>query len=890
MKKSFCLLLSLLMLLALYPASALAEAPEAETVEEDTPPVVIDSLDAFLDFASCCCLESYSKDRVFSLETDLDLSGADFAPIPFFAGIFLGNGHCITNLDISCDGSRLGLFRQIAAGAAVRELSVQGKVAPGGTRLDVGGIAGLNAGSIEDCAFRGSAAGLENVGGIVGTNEAGGAIVGCRFDGEVRAEHQSGGIVGLNSGTISDCRSAGGVNTVQIIPERRQSFDLSAFSEDDFLDLSNIGGIAGQNGGVISGCLCEAAVGYAYTGYNVGGIAGKSAGFITACENLGNIQGRRDVGGIVGQLIPHAVWDFSEGRLNGLNDELQRLNELLAAASRNAQNRSATIQAELQGLRGSTADALDELSGVLSYYRGGMTGELITPDTIGIDPTNSLPELPEVSLTDADLSGLSGALDRVYAQSLALSDEIGAAAGSVSEDLLAVNAQLSRVLDCMSLMLGGTQDETLFESYDLSADETYEHDLGAVDACKNAGNIEGESSAGGIAGSMAFELSFDMEDRLRASDFITSDARRYLFAALRGCEHSGEVSVRADCAGGLVGRAEAGAVVDCVCMGSVSSQKGDYVGGVAGSSGGSIRACWARVELRGGKYVGGIAGTAQHILNCAVWAELEGGTEYLGAVAGWAEGEIRENRYVDAVPAGIDGVSRIGQCEPVSAEELLALDGVPKGFGELQIRFFVGNRLVETRTLPFGGSLDELPAVPDDGPRRWEWDDFDRGHLTRNMDISGRYTAPLTTLSSGEELPLFLVEGQFAEGQSLRVASYEAELPEEELLAAYTLAVEGYEGALTVRLRAEDGGRLCLVGADGTLSVIPYEVDKSYLVFSMDNGASFVYLRQTFAQTWLPWALGGGAAAVLLIAGALLIRRRRKKAAAVIRAAEEEKA
>ena len=883
MKKSLCLLLVLLMLVSLCPAAALAE-------ETDPSPVVIDSLDAFLDFASRCCLESYSIDRVFSLETDLDLFGADFSPIPYFAGTFLGNGHCITNLDLNGDGSRIGLFREIAAGAAVRELSVQGKVTPGGTRLDVGGIAGLNAGSIEDCAFAGTVAGLENVGGIVGTNEVGGTVAGCRFEGEVRAEHQSGGIAGQNSGSIADCRSAGGVNTVQIIPERRQSFDLSAFSEDDFLDLSNIGGIAGQNGGVISGCRCEADVGYAYTGYNVGGIAGKSAGFITACENRGFIRGRRDVGGIVGQLIPHAVWDFSEGRLNGLDEELQRLDELLAAASRNAQNRSTTIRAELQELRGSTADALDELSGVLSYYRGGMTGELVTPDSIGLDPASGLPDLPDVSLTGADLSGLSSALDRVYAQSLALSDEIGAAAGSVSEDLLAVNAQLARVLDCMSAMLGGTRDETLFESYDLSADETYEHDLGAVDACNNTGNIEAESSAGGIAGSMAFELSFDMEDRLRASDFITSDARRYLFAALRGCESGGEVSVRADGAGGIAGRAEAGAVVNCVCMGSVRSQKGDYVGGIVGISGGSIRACWARAALHGGKYVGGIAGSGQNILDCAAWTELESGTEYLGAVAGWAEGEVRGNRYVETVPAGIDGVSRIGQCEPLSAEALLALDDVPEGFGELQIRFFVGDRLVETRTLPFGGSLDELPAVPDEGARRWQWDDFERGHLTRSMDVFGRYTAPLTTLSSGEELPLFLVEGQFAEGQSLCVSAYDAALPEEELLAACTLAVEGYHGTLTVRMRAEDGGRLCLAGEDGTLRDLPYEVDKSYLVFSLDNGASFVYLRQTIAQTWLPWALGGGAAAVLLIAGALLIRHKRKKAALLIRAAEEEKA
>lgn len=870
MKKLLSLALALLLVLSLMP-SAFAEEPEEIEAEPEEPapePVAIASLEDFLAFAGACALESYSRDRVFRLETDLDLSGADFSPIPYFAGTFLGRGHRITGLELLGEGSRVGLFRRVAEGAVLRDLDVQGRVTPGGTRLYAGGLVGVNAGTVENCGFSGTVTGLENVGGIVGLNESTGLIASCRFDGDVRAEHQAGGVAGDNRGEIADCRTAGGVNNVQIIPERKQSFDLSAFSEDDFLDLSNIGGIAGYNGGRIRSCFSEAEVGYAYTGYNVGGIAGKSAGYLSACENRGLIRGRRDVGGIVGQLIPHTAWDFSDGRLNGLPEELQRLDDLLSAASRNTQAHSAAIRTELTQLRGSTGDAIDELKGVMTYYTGGMTGDLLDPES----------GLPEVSLTGADLSGLNSALDRVYAESLALSAEIGAAAGSVSDDLLAVNAQLSRVLDCMSGLLGTAKDETLFESYDLSADETYEHELGAVDGCLNSGNVEAESSAGGIAGSMAYELSFDMEDRLRASDLITSDARRYLFAALRGCRSSGEISVRSDCAGGVVGRAELGAVADCTGMGSVTSLKGGYVGGVAGTSGGSIRSCLARVELRGGSYVGGVAGSGFHILDCAAWASIERGAEYLGAVAGWAEGEVHGNRYVESSPAGVDGVSLLGACEPVTVEELLALDGVPADFGNVELRFFVGDRLLETQTLPFGGSAGELPEVPAEGARRWHWDDFDRDRVCRSMDIRGSWSSPQTTLSSGEDLPLFLAEGEFAEGQQLSVRPVEVPLPEEDVLAACSLTVEGYDQTLTVRMRAESGGRLCLIGEDGSLSDIPYERDKSYLVFTLDNGASFVYLRQEPAAGKLPWIAAGGGAAALLLGLGLLLRKRRKKA------------
>lgn len=868
MKKGLCLLLALWMLAALCPG-ALAETPEDA--------VTISSLDAFLDFAGQCCLERYSKGRVFVLTADVDLGGRDFAPIPYFAGTFRGEGHSIKGLDLRGDGSRMGLFRQIAEGALVQDLTVQGRVTPGGTRTDVGGVAGLNAGTIENCAFSGTVEALENAGGVAGTNAATGRIVSCRFEGEVRAEHQSGGIAGDNQGLISGCTASGGVNNVSITPERRRSFDLAVFSEDDFLDLSNIGGIAGLNGGVISGCRSEAEVGYAYTGYNVGGVAGKSAGYITGCENSGVIRGRRDVGGVVGQLIPHTVWDFSEDRLNGLADELRRLDELLGAAAQHSADSTDALRAQINALRGSAGDALDELRGVESYYTGGVTGEPII-DQITIDEESGLPSLPDLSLTGADFSGLTEAMDRLYTQSAVLSEELGAAAGGLSEDLSAVQAQLGRVLDAMNGLLGAASEgETLFESYDLSADETYAHDLGAVDACRNSGRVEAESSAGGIAGSMAYELSFDMEDRLKVSDFINSDARRYVFAALRGCESRAEIEARSDSAGGVVGRSELGAVAACVAMGSVRSQKGDYVGGIAGFSGGSILSCRSRTELGGGKYIGGVAGSGSNILDCAAWAEFVSGAEYLGAVAGFADGEVRGNLYVEGRPAGIDGVSLTGQCEPVTAEALLALEGVPADFGELTLRFIVEGRVLETRTLPFGGSVTELPAVPDDGARRWRWDEFDTAHIYRSMDVGGSYLAPVTVLSTGEELPLLLVEGEFTEEQSLRVSTPDAELPEE-ALAAYRLEVPGYASPLTVHLRAEGGGRLCLVGADGALRELSYTPDKSYLIFTLDNGASFVYLPPARAQSWLPWAAGAGAAAVTALVLLLLARRKKRTA------------
>ena len=83
-------------------------------------------------------------------------------------------------------------------------------------------------------------------------------------------------------------------------------------------------------------------------------------------------------------------------------------------------------------------------------------------------------------------------------------------------------------------------------------------------------------------------------------------------------------------------------------------------------------------------------------------------------------------------------------------------------------------------------------------------------------------------------------------------------------------------------------GSGCSSGEDGSLSDIPYERDKSYLVFTLDNGASFVYLRQEPVAGKLPWIAAGGGAAALLLGLGLVIRKRRKKTVSSAETAETE--
>ena len=181
--------------------------------------------------------------------------------------------------------------------------------------------------------------------------------------------------------------------------------------------------------------------------------------------------------------------------------------------------------------------------------------------------------------------------------------------------------------------------------------------------------------------------------------------------------------------------------------------------------------------------------------------------------------------------------------------------------------------------VPFGGAVEKLPEVPNRGEQYWKWDAFDSGCVYYSMTVEGEYVNPLTTLATGEERPAFLVEGTFYEGQKLTAAADSAvasALREEagETLSGHTLSVNDYTGSLTVRMRQEKDGVLYTV-TDGAAVETTYTRDGSYLVFSLENGGSVVFVPDV--ERSLLWV--GAIIALLAAGGAALVvffvRRRR---------------
>ncbi|MGB6872561.1 MAG: GLUG motif-containing protein [Dehalococcoidia bacterium] len=108
----------------------------------------------------------------FRLESDLDLAAdADFY-VPYLAGEFRGNGHKIMNLSLNLDSvSQIGLFGYLAWGGKVSEVGVENVNITGNQIVDgLGGLVGLNHGTVNNSYATGSVTYYMGAGGLVGWN------------------------------------------------------------------------------------------------------------------------------------------------------------------------------------------------------------------------------------------------------------------------------------------------------------------------------------------------------------------------------------------------------------------------------------------------------------------------------------------------------------------------------------------------------------------------------------------------------------------------------------------------------------------------------------------------------------------------------------------------
>lgn len=950
----------------------------------------IHTAEELAEFSRKCASESFSKGNSFSLEADINLTGSDFQPIPVFAGTFEGNGHRITGLSICSSGSNLGLFRYVEDGATVRNLKVQGTISPGGSRTGIGGIAGTNEGTIENCEFAGEVTAQETLGGIAGTNKPAGIIRNCINEGTITGNLKTGGIAGLNEGLVEGCINRGGINaTDQSAEIESDSLSAAGISLEESIRVERVndaGGISGLSLGTIRDCQNYGAVGYPHTGYNLGGIAGRQSGLVEQCFNYGEIQGRKDTGGIIGQFEPYLTVSYDEDVFGQLEDQLDTLSDmernlsrLLEQAGDNASGNLDQVDTRMGNVKsigevykdiykddGDRFDrqldrSAEEIQEILDRMDFDLTGreterklrdakekilhiqelekkleagyEGDINDTEGLkkwltqrfqtlkqllEYSEQLKEdidylvvhLPEdvvggiddfaFDLQDLqseasimldvirinrdrvkrDLENMdeemSIELDLLSGDMDTLTDDLRASRNQIRDQKNQMENQIDQIRDTLSDGIDQAKEEKeLFE--DISDAGQGELSEGMIYECVNQGMVSSDYQSGGIVGIIGVEVSADPEQDLETEDEKTLNMVRNAKAIVLSCKNQGEIYVKNDYAGGIVGKANMGALVQNQNYGDVTAKEGNYAGGIAGDSGFMLRQNYSMCTVDGKNYLGGIAGYGTDIQgNYAMVSFKNREGEWIGSIAGDIdeEGAVEGNLYVEEGIGAVDGITYEAQAQGIPYEAFRDMEQVPEEFGQLMVTFLAEDQVIKKIPCQYGSGVkpEDIPLAPQKDGYYYEWEEKDLSCITGNEKVHAIYKAWNTTIASSEDKkPLMLAEANFYPGARLTAEKIEGD--------RYSCSIQQPEGVLmpktiTIHVLAEEYPKdsKAAVMKNGGLEVTESRWDGDYLVFQMDEPGEFVILRPE--KDFTGWIM---AAAAILMIGSLVIWKKRGK-------------
>lgn len=875
-KRLFSVLLCLLLLVGVtVPVSAVVEEDQQEELVEIRK-LSVSTAEEFLEFAENCRLDSFSRNLEVTLEADIDLSGISFAGIPTFSGTLKGKGHSITGVSMDRDGSYQGLFRYLTQEALVQDLIVEGQFNPGGSKNAVGAIAGNNAGSIVHCEFRGSVSGGDYVGGIVGQNALTGKIENCMVEGEIQGNHFVGGISGENAGVIRNCINYATINTTP----QQNSVEVSDITMDTLMNsesantTTDIGGISGSSNGVIRNCKNRGDVGYQRIGYNIGGIAGTQAGYISGCINYGKIQGRKEVGGIVGQMEPVTVIEFTEDTLQILQDQLNTMSGLVNSAAANAQNGGSQINNQLAVLQDQADSAKEAVETLI--------------------PSGENPQLPDADTILAAQNTLSEAMNVMPKTVEGIASSAQATIAGVGRDLKAVSNHIglmSQTIQNGAENLGGSVT-------DLSDQDTPDLLTGKVENCINYGSTQAELNVGGIAGAMAMENDLDILEDWEQSGDASLNVSSEIRAVVLDCENNGVVTGQKQNVGGLVGWHTLGLVKNSVNTGKVDGAGATYVGGIAGQSVGFLRGVSANCEVSGTEYLGGIAGSAMIVSDSLSQVKLTDGKEKIGGILGWAEENqseedipVQDNYYlpVGSDQGAIDGISYAGLAEPMEMENFLAIDDLPETFRKVKIRFLFADGAMTEVLVPTGEdlSVEMIPQVPAKDGYSGSWSGIEQAQLTDilfDMTFEAVYSTHSSTIECEETRadgrPVVLLEGSFTDAATVTVEASN-EVPQltekQQHLESWQLCTN--EAGTVARFlpedtEAADGLLLFVRSDDGQWQQRDFQMSGSYLVFPMEKLQAEIALVQQISNQMI-YAIGAGIVLLILLSAGLLIWRRK---------------
>lgn len=894
-KYLICFCIFAILLSAFVPSDAFAEGINSVS-QEQIRTIHIKTDEDLYDLAEKCRLDSYSKGLTVELDNDIDLNRKGFIPIPSFSGTFNGNNHTISSYLLGSDGSNQGFIRYLKNGGTVCNLKISGSSKPGLSACQAGGFAGVSYGSIINCSFDGEITGINYVGGIAGINY--GIIEDCTFTGQLVGKRCSGGIAGYSSGRITGCVNKGNINTEiteggldvdnLTIPNIIEGLNLVTAQDNDI--VSDTGGIAGYSQGFIISCSNKGEIGYPHYGYNVGGIAGRQAYYISNCRNSGKIQGRKDIGGITGQMEPFLILTSQ----NGIKAAIQTLSDTTNYALSRLSENSGPIRNAMDSIESAGSSVGDTL---LEIY-DDPDGKKKQAEE-GWDE-----EMREQYLADRwDIveNGMNSMSDGMSWLGSAVQNSVVDAAG----DFQGVSYAAQAVLNLFANAISGNMNVFEYNDVSKSWEEQKPEDMqGKVTDCINAADVEGDIDIGGISGSMAVENEFDMDSSLR--DIIKNTLDIESVAQLKydakcscvSCSNSGGIYAKKNGAGGISGTHEIGTIVNCKNTADVQADL-KYAGGIAGASYSLIDNCYAMCSISTPEFAGGISGLGSSITDCATIVRIENVNACIGAICGYMDlsdyGRFSGNTFVSDSLGAIDGISYDGYSYPVDYATFAMNEELPEELSKLSIVFKADGKLVKKIQFTYGGTISasQIPDVPEKEGYTGSWPDFDFKNIRFGETLEAVYVKRVSAIESNEKqpesgLPRILLDGNFNEGASISLQPFEGDIPNVEngvISEAWTVTLENSDGKyqnyviryLTPETKLDNHKMVIYTrNGDGNWSETPAQEFGRYLGFDC-SGDTVSFCCADIRDTGMTALFGILIALVLAFAVILVIRIRKDR-------------
>ena len=841
------------------------------SAEDSLNVIEISRVNELIEFANKCKYDSYSKDKIVKLTADIDVSGSDFKGISYFAGTFDGGSHIISGFNVDYKGSDFGFFRYIAESGFITNLNISGSINVTGSQKNIGGIAGVNKGVINESSFSGKVNASTATGAIAGYNHENAKIVSCTSDADILATNQTGGIAGVNDGLISSCTSKSRVNTQEL----DTTLDIGGVDvgtlnlTQNVIDRNDMGGIAGESTGIISDCVNYGKIGFAHTGYNVGGIAGKQSGKVITCSNEGEIYGRKDVGGIVGQAEPDIESEYLNDRVDDVQSSIDIINSTLNNMSSSMNNASSDVKSYTENIIDQYKELLDKLQDKLNGNNDNDEKIEDFVDDISKDIENS---------TVAD--DIHGVADTVDSEIRTIADSIE----RISAQIKNIGNTVTETMDVV------TSDDDYIE--DISSADSAQNSDGVIAKSVNRGAVHGDINAGGIAGTMNVEYDVDPEYDLDITETTNVRLRSTVSDVVIYCINYGEVNSKKDCAGGIVGLQELGLVYGSEGYGTVKSETGNYAGGIAGNSASAITDSYSLCNVESEDYTGGICGKGYTMQNCISIPAILGDGEAKGSLAGIIEsdGEVSTNIFVNDIYGGIDDINYSGKADSASYEAVMAMENIPDGFHRVTLVFKADGNVIDTKNIAYNANLSvsELPSIPDKDGYYAQWpENIVSKPILQNTVVEAEYHVWIESvagdIASQNDKPLFIAEGKFYDDNKITLSKCDTDNLSGDIEYSYVWKMRGTDvkdkGTKTCHFYIKNTSGSSEVwyrdNADSGWVKADAKEHGSYMTAEIPYEADFAVIHKESSN--MIYYICGGAAACIIVLAVIIIKKRKKR-------------